>query len=296
MLSSQNGVEKEKKKLYGGFESGLEWIQRLAARDGLLQSPINISLSFATPLQLELLQWNCFEIVPKKLKLTNTGRTLQISASWFDEKPTLCGGPLNDVFEFSQLHFHWGAVDMEGSEHTVDDVKYPLEMHVVFFKSEYLTHEAALKQKDGVTVLVYLFQLHAGTNIVINYVLSKLFFIGQAVSSARLSNIPLQFFLKKFEEDYFLYWGSVVTATKSHSILWLICREPIEITLDQMASFRLLLNSDSEPMLSNYRTLQPLGKRRLFHICPSTVQYASMLPVSRPDETMINDFQFITNS
>lgn len=48
---------------------------------------------------------------------------------------------------------------MEGSEHTIDGAQQPLEMHAVFFKSCYLTQEAALKEKDGIVVLAYFFRV-----------------------------------------------------------------------------------------------------------------------------------------
>lgn len=54
---------------------------------------------------------------------------------------------------------------MEGSEHTVDGGQQPLEMHVVHFKSCYLTQEAALKEKDGIVVLAYFFRVRYKLNV-----------------------------------------------------------------------------------------------------------------------------------
>lgn len=35
----------------------------------------------------------------------------------------------------------------------------PMELHAVHFKSDYETQEAALRRDDGVTILVYLFEV-----------------------------------------------------------------------------------------------------------------------------------------
>lgn len=35
-------------------------------------------------------------------------------------QPTISGGPLNGVYEFSQMHFHWGDNDTMGSEDLID--------------------------------------------------------------------------------------------------------------------------------------------------------------------------------
>lgn len=42
-----------------------------------------------------------------------------VSAKWATERPYLTGGPLKDSYVFSQIHFHWGSDEREGSEHTV---------------------------------------------------------------------------------------------------------------------------------------------------------------------------------
>lgn len=82
-----------------------------------------------------------------------------LSGKWNQERPYVSEGPFLGNYVFSQLHFHWGHNDAEGSEHTIDGVSAPLEMHVVLFKSCYLTQESALKKKDGIAVLAYFFKV-----------------------------------------------------------------------------------------------------------------------------------------
>lgn len=38
------------------------------------------------------------------------------------------------IYEFSQVHMHWGRNDRQGSEHTVDASPYSLEVHFVHTK------------------------------------------------------------------------------------------------------------------------------------------------------------------
>lgn len=42
---------------------------------------------------------------------------------------TTSGGGLDGTYDFVQLHFHWGANDTRGSEHTVEGMSYPLEVN-----------------------------------------------------------------------------------------------------------------------------------------------------------------------
>lgn len=53
-------------------------------------------------------------------------------------------------------------------------------------------------------------------------------------SSARLDPLPLEFLVKPFSSDYFLYWGSVTTSACIHSILWLLGREPVGVSVEQV--------------------------------------------------------------
>lgn len=43
-------------------------------------------------------------------------------------KSALTGGPITGTYRLKQFHFHWGASDERGSEHTVNHVKFPCEV------------------------------------------------------------------------------------------------------------------------------------------------------------------------
>jgi len=47
-----------------------------------------------------------------------------LSTTWREEEPYLYGGPFVSSYVFSQLHFHWGKTDMDGSEHYVDGGRF----------------------------------------------------------------------------------------------------------------------------------------------------------------------------
>ena len=49
-----------------------------------------------------------------------------LSATWHKEEPYLYGGPFVSSYVFSQLHFHWGKTDMDGSEHYIDGGRFIL--------------------------------------------------------------------------------------------------------------------------------------------------------------------------
>ena len=42
------------------------------------------------------------------------------------------GAGFPEPFEPEQFHFHWGKDDTQGSEHTIDGKKYPMEVWNIF--------------------------------------------------------------------------------------------------------------------------------------------------------------------
>ncbi|XP_063909708.1 carbonic anhydrase 3-like isoform X2 [Zophobas morio] len=257
-------------------QEAARYIQNLADTEPVYESPININIAKTIEIELPPLIWHNLELPPKKMKITNTGYTLILSAKWHQERPYISEGPLLGNYVFSQLHFHWGKNDSEGSEHTIDGAKYPVEMHAVFFKANYLTQESALKEKDGIVVLVYIFKLQSGKNSAFQVLINDVLSVQKAHSSLKMNPLPLHHFMKKFEKDYFLYWGSVTTTVCLHYVLWLVSREPVGISTEQVEELRSMLDANDEPLQGNFRDVQT-EPRKVFHACPSGSKYATLL-------------------
>lgn len=54
-------------------------------------------------------------------------------------------GGLNGSYEFAQAHLHWGSKDNAGSEHTIDGKHYPMEMHLVYWNTQFPNATEAVK-------------------------------------------------------------------------------------------------------------------------------------------------------
>lgn len=53
----------------------VRFIQQLAKTDGKLESPINLNISYMKVVKLNPVQWLNYNVMPKKMKLTNSGYT-----------------------------------------------------------------------------------------------------------------------------------------------------------------------------------------------------------------------------
>ena len=72
----------------------------------------------------------------------------------------LTGGPLNDRYVFDSVHFCWGANDSEGSEHTIDNVRYAMEAHVLHIKENGIYRDFVDAAKNNALLCIsYLYKV-----------------------------------------------------------------------------------------------------------------------------------------
>ncbi|XP_014233448.1 carbonic anhydrase 1-like [Trichogramma pretiosum] len=289
--------EEEEEDLENDCELSMKAVQLASEQEGHLESPINLDISKMIRISLTPIMWYNHEQLPKKIKLTNTGYTVIYSAKWQDERPYISDGPLFGKYVFSQLHFHWGETEMVGSEHHVDGSCMAMEMHAVHFKADYMNQEEASRFNDGVIILVYFFKLQPEDNEMFKNITSSLSLIEKAGDSKHLNpRYPFVELLRPFSEDYFVYWSNL-TGKTSQRVLWLLCREPLGISHEQVLKFQGLLDRQGEPIMHNCRPLAKAlpsnERRRVFHVNPSGVcAYTLMQLISRdPPAYTVNQIE-----
>ncbi|XP_048079612.1 carbonic anhydrase 5A, mitochondrial isoform X1 [Ursus arctos] len=121
----------------------------VSAPGGTRQSPINIRWRDSVydpqlkPLRVSYAAASC-------LHVWNTGYFFQVEFDDSAEGSGISGGPLENHYRLKQCHFHWGAANERGSEHTVDDRVYPAEAPGAFYGDpKILTTEIVfLKRRD----------------------------------------------------------------------------------------------------------------------------------------------------
>lgn len=56
-------------------------------------------------------------------------------------------------------------------------------------------------------------------------------------TSFKISPQSLDSLCAPFQRDYFSYWGSVISPACSHLIQWLVCREPLQASPEQVRAW-----------------------------------------------------------
>ncbi|XP_069381262.1 carbonic anhydrase [Paralichthys olivaceus] len=249
---------------YGATNGPDKWGKDFPVANGPRQSPINIVSGEARydsslkPLRLKYDPLNTNGIL-------NNGHSFQVDFVDDLDSSTLTGGPISGTYRLRQFHFHWGSSDDRGSEHTVNGINFPCELHLVHWNTKYPSFGEAASQPDGLAVVGVFLKLGA-SNPRLQKVLDALDAIKTKGKQTTFANFDARTLLP-VSLDYWTYEGSLTTPPLLESVTWIVLREPISVSCAQMAKFRsLLFTGEGEApccMQDNYRPPQPLKDRQV---------------------------------
>jgi len=158
-----------------------------------------------------------------------------------EQLPGLDGGPLKGLYEFSQLHFHWGNNDTYGSEDALNGKHFPMELHMVFFKKEYGDMKNAINHADGLSVMAFFYQISSKPNPAYEELTELVASIKLPHSNATFPDpITLNELVHANTHQYYVYNGSLTTPPCSEVVTWLDFYEPIDISHDQVRKLEKL--------------------------------------------------------
>lgn len=210
-------------------------------------------------------------LLPGPITVHNNGHSVSLSIPKADPEkakhPYIFGGKMSSEYELEGLHFHWGDKNNRGAEHVLNDIRYPLEMHIIHRNRKYKSIEDALGYTDGLTVLGFFYQVSEHESPEISLLLRSFPSIEESDSQVLLNyTFTLASLLGSVDFNrFYTYKGSLTTPPCSEAVTWVIFPDPLNISITQIRRFRMLDTSlDGLPMVDNYRALQPLGNRRIF--------------------------------
>lgn len=215
LASAQVAAEQGTKHWSYAGEDGPEHWGELSAdfhmcRDGQNQSPINLQHNIDAELA-ELV----FEYYSSPGEATNNGHSIQIDveAGSFLKIPSL-----DRSFELKQFHFH------SPSEHTIEGQSYAMEMHFVH------------ADENGALAVVGV-MINVGQE---NPVLKEMrYFMPEQSGENEKAPIGIEETdLLPPTRDYYYYSGSLTTPPCSEGVAWIVLKDPIEASLEQIARFK----------------------------------------------------------
>lgn len=202
-------------------------------KHGLCQSPINILTRAVTKGSRHSI---VLDYKRSSEHVRNLGHTIEVE---YDEGNTLAFD--GRVFEFKQFHFH------TPSEHLVDGVTYPMEMHMV--------HTLGERNADNETIYLVVGALFKQGRE--NPFLDE--FIGaipkkegkEAIVQGGVVDINDLFELAP-TLDYYHYDGSLTTPPYTETVTWLIIQSIFEASPEQIETFKQLEGSNARHVQALY--------------------------------------------
>ncbi|MBC3910374.1 carbonic anhydrase [Undibacterium umbellatum] len=210
---------------YKGEGGPLNWGKLNAANAkcdiGERQSPIDIRDGIRVDLDPI-----AFDYKPSRFSVIDNGHTIQVNIG--------AGNYINVMginYELVQFHFH------KPSEERVNGKSFEMVAHLV--------HKDADGKLAVVAVLIERGKSHSLVQQVWNNLPLEKNDPVQALTTMDMSDIlPVK-------RDYYTYMGSLTTPPCSEGVLWLVMKEPVEISPDQLAIFSRLYPMNARPIQKN---------------------------------------------
>lgn len=193
----------------------------------------------------------------------NTGSSFKVNIK---KKSELHGGPLTDCYRLEQFHLHWGSDASHGSEHTIDGKSYAAELHLVHWNcAKYSSFSEAVSQPDGLAVLGIMIQTGEENEGFKDMVETMRNVKNGGDSCEVLKTFNPSVLLPENTSDFWTYHGSLTTPPCYESVQWIVFRQPVQYSPNQLQALRSLLKSgsDCDCIQNNYRPPLPVGNRKI---------------------------------
>ncbi|CRL05831.1 CLUMA_CG018858, isoform A [Clunio marinus] len=243
--------------------------------DGSQQSPISLYSNDSLEIYRRPLRIQHLDTIPNSLTFRNNGHSFTITFNYPGSRvAAVSGGPLKNSYVISQVHWHWGMNDYDGSEHILDFRRYSAEAHIVTYNSKYGSLTNAMNQPKGLAVLGFLYEIdnsYGASDIPFGFLVENVIESGSSyVENSHL--FSLRHIIQSMEFDYLSYKGSLTTPNCFETVTWIVSTKPLKISSHDLAQLRRIKDEKGKPILMNYRPIQRTNYRDVDKYC-SQSQY-----------------------
>ncbi|MEM6754146.1 MAG: carbonic anhydrase [Cyanobacteria bacterium P01_C01_bin.38] len=188
-------------------------------QSGKNQSPVNLQSAVDADLpELKI------DYKDSPLRIINNGHTIQVNY-----QPGSFLTLDNQRFELLQFHFH------HPSEHEVDGVTLPMELHLVH------------KNQKGALAVIGIFLKEGEANPTLQKVWQAMPMKKSREKTVSDVSINASNLLPE-DQDYYRYFGSLTTPPCSETVNWIVLKEYVEISSPQVKKFAQVFPMNARPV------------------------------------------------
>ncbi|KAH8279166.1 hypothetical protein KR026_002888 [Drosophila bipectinata] len=243
-----------------GFDYGMERGPHTWNTPCNNQSPINIDTDCLATTYFDcVMEWGHYDDIPMGIRIENDGHTLFLRAAFRDEIPYIGGADLLGRFEFREIRFRWSWYNSSGSEHTIDNHHYPLEMQCLHVDDG----RDRCTSSQGILMISYMFEL-SEDNPLLDVLIQHLVAVQSAGQAVEVPPFPLSYLMLPFFSRFYSYHGSLTEPPCHRGAEWMIFPLPLAIGERQLNEFRQLKDRRGVRIAGNARPVQPLANRSVF--------------------------------
>ncbi|XP_071357910.1 receptor-type tyrosine-protein phosphatase zeta isoform X3 [Trachinotus anak] len=224
---------------YSGTLNQRNWGKKYSSCNSARQSPVDIDEMFTqVRLQFQNLQlegWD--QLTAESSTIHNNGKTVAINV---EGEFFVSGGGLSSRFRVSKITFHWGRCNAtsEGSEHSLNGMKYPLEMQIYCYDpNDFQSLDDAIKEGGRVAILAVLFEISLDDNENFSPVVDAVNTVSRFGKSGSLEAFTLLSLLPNNTDKYYIYNGSLTAPPCSETVEWVVYKQPVAISETQLEAF-----------------------------------------------------------